>query len=85
MRTYIKAGCAKKVGLWDEFKFGYAAMYAAHAVLDGKITGKAGGVFRPGRWRKRTVGANKTVIFDTAARLHEGEPSTSSTSRRRRR
>jgi rhamnose transport system substrate-binding protein len=64
MRSYIKAGCAKKVGLWDEFKFGYVAMYAAHAVLQGKLTGKAGESFIAGKWGKRTVIANKTVIFD---------------------
>jgi rhamnose transport system substrate-binding protein len=64
MRAYIKAGCAKKVGLWDEFKFGYIAMYAAHNVLDGKISGKAGDTFVAGKWGKRTIGPNKTVIFD---------------------
>lgn len=65
MRTYIKQGCAKKVGLWDEFKFGYVAMYAAHAALEGKLTGKAGESFTAGKWGKRVVGPNKTVIFDT--------------------
>jgi rhamnose transport system substrate-binding protein len=64
MRPYIKAGCAKKVGLWDEFKFGYVAQYAAHAVLDGKLTGKAGESFTAGKLGKRTVGPNQTVIFD---------------------
>jgi rhamnose transport system substrate-binding protein len=64
MRPYIKAGCAKKVGLWDEFKFGYVAEYAAHAVLDGKLTGKAGESFRAGKLGIRTVGPDKTIIFD---------------------
>ena len=64
MRTYIKAGCAKKVGLWDEFKFGYVAQYAAHAVLAGKLTGKAGESFTAGKLGKRTVGTDRTVIFD---------------------
>jgi|SRR5581483_1771335 len=64
MRTYIKAGCAKKVGLWDEFKFGYVAEYAAHAVIAGKLTGKAGESFVAGKLGKRTVGADQTVIFD---------------------
>ena len=62
MRSYIKAGCAKKVGLWDEFKFGYVAAYAAHNVLDGKITGKAGQKFQAGREGVKTVGPNKTVV-----------------------
>jgi rhamnose transport system substrate-binding protein len=64
MRAYIKAGCAKKVGLWDEFKLGYVAEYAAHAVLDGKVSGQSGQSFTAGKYGKKTVGANKTVIFD---------------------
>jgi rhamnose transport system substrate-binding protein len=64
MRTYIKAGCAKKVGLWDEFKFGYVAEYVAHNVIAGKLTGKAGESFTAGKLGKRTVGSAQTVIFD---------------------
>jgi rhamnose transport system substrate-binding protein len=64
MRTYIKAGCAKKVGLWDEFKFGYVAEYVAHNVIAGKLTGKSGQSFTAGKLGKRTVGPNQTVIFD---------------------
>jgi rhamnose transport system substrate-binding protein len=63
MRKYIKSGCAKKVGLWDEFKFGYLAEYAAHNVLTGKINGKAGQSFTAGKLGKRTVGAHQTVIL----------------------
>jgi rhamnose transport system substrate-binding protein len=62
MRAYIKAGCAKKVGLWDEYNFGYVAAYAAHNVLTGKITGKPGQSFRAGTQGKKTVGLNKTVV-----------------------
>src|SRR5262249_62405498 len=58
MRAYIKAGCAKKVGLWDEFNFGYAAMYAAHNVLAGKLTGKTGETFVAGKLGKLPVGPN---------------------------
>ena len=63
MRKYIKSGCAKKVGLWDEFKFGYLAEYVAHNVLAGKLTGKAGQSFKAGTLGKRTVGPNQTVIL----------------------
>ena len=55
MRKYIKAGCAKKVGLWNERDFGYLAAYVAHYVLDGKLTGKIGQTFKAGRLGKRTV------------------------------
>jgi len=55
MRKYIKAGCAKKVGLWNERDFGYLAAYVAHYVLDGKLTGKIGQSFKAGRLGMRTV------------------------------
>ena len=42
MRTYIKAGCAKKFGLWDEFELGYVASGSRTDVLAGKLTGKTG-------------------------------------------
>jgi len=63
MRKYIKAGCSKKVGLWDERAFGYLAEYTMHNVLTGKLTGKAGQSFRAGILGKRTVGPHQTVIL----------------------
>ena len=63
MRKYIKSGCSKKVGLWDEFKFGYLAEYVAHNVITGKLTGAAGQTFKAGILGKRTVGPNNTVIL----------------------
>ena len=63
MRTYVKSGCVKKVGLWSETDFGYLAEYAAHNVLTGKVTGKAGESFKAGHLGSRTVGPNKTVIL----------------------
>jgi rhamnose transport system substrate-binding protein len=61
MRAYTKRGCGKKFGLWNEVDFGYLAVYVAHAVLDGKLTGKAGESLVAGRLGKRTVGANNTM------------------------
>jgi rhamnose transport system substrate-binding protein len=55
MRKYVKKGCAKKFGLWNERDFGYLAAYVAHYVLDGKLTGKIGQSFNAGRLGKRTV------------------------------
>src|SRR5262249_12116589 len=63
MRKYIKAGCSKKVGLWDERAFGYLAEYTMHNVLTGKLSGKAGQSFRAGILGKRTVGPHQTVIL----------------------
>jgi rhamnose transport system substrate-binding protein len=61
MRAYTKRGCGKKFGLWNEVDFGYLAVYVAHAVLDGKLTGKAGQSLVAGRLGKRTIGANNTM------------------------
>lgn len=55
MRKYVKKGCAKKFGLWNEREFGYLATYVASLVLDGKLTGKLGESFKAGRLGQRTV------------------------------
>jgi rhamnose transport system substrate-binding protein len=55
MRKYVKKGCAKKFGLWNERDFGYLATYVASLALDGKLTGKLGQSFTAGRLGKRTV------------------------------
>jgi len=55
MRTYVKSGCVKKVGLWNERDFGYLAEYVVHNLLAGKLTGKTGQSFVAGRLGKRTV------------------------------
>jgi rhamnose transport system substrate-binding protein len=55
MRTYVKSGCVKKVGLWSERDFGYLAEYVVHNLLTGKLTGKVGQSFVAGRLGKRTV------------------------------
>ena len=61
MRAYTKRGCGKKFGLWNEVDFGYLAVYVAHAVLDGKLSGKEGESLVAGRLGKRTVGKNNTM------------------------
>jgi rhamnose transport system substrate-binding protein len=55
MRKYVKKGCAKRFGLWNERDFGYLATYVASLVLDGKLTGKLGESFRAGRLGMRKV------------------------------
>jgi rhamnose transport system substrate-binding protein len=62
MRKYVKSGCVRKFGLWNVVDLGYVAVYTAHAVLDGKITGKAGQSYRAGKAGKRTVGKNGVII-----------------------
>jgi rhamnose transport system substrate-binding protein len=55
MRRYVKKGCARRFGLWNERDFGYLATYVASLVLDGKLTGKLGESFRAGRLGTRRV------------------------------
>jgi rhamnose transport system substrate-binding protein len=55
MRKYVKKGCAKKFGLWNERDFGYLAAYVAHEVLEGNLSGRLGQTFRAGRLGNRTV------------------------------
>jgi rhamnose transport system substrate-binding protein len=62
MKTYVKSGCVKKFGLWNEKDFGYVAVQVAHAVLAGKLTGKAGESFVAGRAGKKTVGKGGVMI-----------------------
>jgi rhamnose transport system substrate-binding protein len=62
MRQYVKSGCVKKFGLWNVVDLGYVAVYTAHAVADGKVTGKAGQTYAAGKAGRRTVGANGVVI-----------------------
>jgi rhamnose transport system substrate-binding protein len=62
MRQYVKSGCVKKFGLWNVNDLGYVAVYTAHAVADGKVTGAAGQSYRAGSAGRRTVGAKGVVI-----------------------
>ena len=62
MKSYVKSGCVKRFGLWNEIDLGYVAVQVAHAVLDGKLTGKAGESFVAGRAGKKTVGRNGILI-----------------------
>jgi rhamnose transport system substrate-binding protein len=61
MRSYTKRGCGKKFGLWNEVDFGYLAVWVAHAVIEGDLTGKAGESIVAGRLGKRTIGPNNTM------------------------
>jgi rhamnose transport system substrate-binding protein len=62
MRRYVKSGCVRKFGLWNVVDLGYVAVHTAHAVLDGRVTGKAGEKYRAGSAGQRTVGRNGVVI-----------------------
>ena len=56
MRKYVKKGCAKKFGLWNERRLRLPRRRTSRASsLDGKLTGKLGQSFTAGRLGKRTV------------------------------
>jgi rhamnose transport system substrate-binding protein len=59
MRKYVKKGCAKKFGLWNEKDLGYLATYVAHYVVSGKLNGSLGQTFTAGR-----LGKYKVVVSD---------------------
>jgi rhamnose transport system substrate-binding protein len=62
MRAYVKDGTVKEFALWDPAKIGEAAVYAAKALVSGKITGKVGDTFDAGSLGTLKVGADNTVI-----------------------
>jgi rhamnose transport system substrate-binding protein len=62
MRQYVKSGCVRKFGLWNVVDLGYVAVHTAHAVLDGKVTGKAGETYKAGSAGQRSVGKDGVVI-----------------------
>jgi rhamnose transport system substrate-binding protein len=65
MRKYVKKGCAKKFGLWNEKNLGYLATYVAHYVVSGKLSGSLGQTFTAGRLGKFKVvksDGNKPVV-----------------------
>jgi rhamnose transport system substrate-binding protein len=65
MRPYVKGGCAPSFGLWNERNFGYLAVYVAHLVLTGQLTGKLGQTFeagRLGRYKVQRSDGNAPVV-----------------------
>ena len=48
MLPALKSGCVKESAIWSGGDLGYIGVYAARALLDGKITGKVGETFKAG-------------------------------------
>ena len=63
MKPYVKDGTVKDFALWNPADLGYLASYAAKALVDGTITGKAGDTFMAGKLGKFTVGADNEVLL----------------------
>jgi rhamnose transport system substrate-binding protein len=63
MREYVKDGTVTSFALWNPEDLGYLAAYAAKALVDGDITGKAGDSFKAGKLGSFTVGDDATVLL----------------------
>lgn len=63
MRKYVQDGTVQQFALWDPGKLGYLAYYTAVALIQGKITGKAGESFSAGNLGTKTIDANGTVLL----------------------
>jgi rhamnose transport system substrate-binding protein len=55
MQEYIKNGCCKEMALWNPSDLGYLTVYATHALLTGKISGKPGEKFSGGKLGEYTT------------------------------
>ena len=63
MRDYVTDGTVTAFALWNPADLGYLAAYAAKALIEGEITGKAGDTFEAGRLGDYEVGENGTVLL----------------------
>lgn len=63
LRAYVKSGTMPEFALWVPKDQAYLAVYMAHALLEGKVTGAEGDTFDGGRLGEYTVGANGEVIL----------------------
>jgi rhamnose transport system substrate-binding protein len=63
MREYVENGTVKAFALWNPGDLGYLAAYAAKALVDGDIEGKAGDTFKAGRLGDYTVEEGGSVLL----------------------
>jgi rhamnose transport system substrate-binding protein len=63
LRAYVKSGTMPQFALWVPKDQAYLAVYMAHALLSGKVTGKEGEKFDGGRLGEYTVGAKGEVLL----------------------
>ena len=63
MREYVEDGTVEAFALWNPGDLGYLAAYAAKALVDGDIEGKAGDTFEAGRLGEYTVEEGGSVLL----------------------
>jgi len=69
MAEYIKNGVCQWMYLWNPIDVGYLAGYAAHALVEGQITGKEGEKFNAGR-----LGEKEVIKADDGTEIRLGDP-----------
>lgn len=63
MREFIEDGTVTAFALWNPEELGYLAAFAAHALVEGDITGEEGDTFEAGDLGEYTVGADGEVLL----------------------
>ena len=63
MREYVENGTVEAFALWNPGDLGYLAAFAAKALVDGDIEGKAGDTFEAGRLGEYTVEEGGSVLL----------------------
>ncbi len=69
MAEYIESGVCQWMYLWNPIDVGYLAAYAAKALVDGDITGKAGDSFDAGR-----LGSKEIIAVGDGTEIMLGDP-----------
>jgi len=69
MAEYIKSGVSPWMYLWNPIDVGYLSGYAAHALVEGEITGEAGDKFTAG-----DLGEYEVVETDSGTEILLGDP-----------
>lgn len=63
MREYVEDGTVEAFALWNPADLGYLAAFAAHALVNGDITGAEGDEFEAGKLGSFTVGEGASVLL----------------------
>lgn len=69
MAEYIENGVCQWMFLWNPIDLGYLAGYTAHALVEGKITGKVGDKFEAG-----SLGTKEVIADGDGTQIMLGDP-----------
>jgi rhamnose transport system substrate-binding protein len=69
MAEYIESGVCQWMYLWNPIDVGYLTAFAANALVDGTITGEAGGSFTAGKLGKKEV-----IVAGDGTEIMLGDP-----------